>query len=72
MKAVVEDYLSISNRSTVSALIKVVEDWSSALDKSYEVCVILFAVSKAFVTVYSIAKSNDPQDLYLLQRMCMC
>ena len=50
-------------------IIKVVEDWSSAIDKSYGVCVILFAVSKAFDTVYSllIAKFNDPQDLYLLQ-----
>ena len=52
----------MSNHSTVLALIKVVEDWSSALDKSYEVCVILFAVSEAFDIVHSllIAKFNDP------------
>ena len=63
MKEVIEDYLKanssisvrqwgfMSNHSTVSALIKVVEDWSSALDKGYDVCVVFFDVLKAFDTV---------------------
>ena len=83
VKAVVEDYLKdnspislrqwgfMSNRSTVSALIKVIEDWSSALDKGYEVCVVFFDVSKAFDTVphsLLIAKLNElGLDPYLLQ-----
>ena len=41
----------MSNRSTVSALIKVVDDWQRALDQGYEVCVVFFDVSKAFDTV---------------------
>ena len=62
-KEIVEQYLRVnapisarqwefmSNRSTVSALIKVVDDWQKALDQGYEVCVVFFDVSKAFDTV---------------------
>ena len=32
----------MTNRSTISALIKVIDDWSKALDQGYEVCVIFF------------------------------
>ena len=41
----------VSSRSTVSALIKVVDDCLQALDKGYEVCMIFFDVRKAFDTV---------------------
>ena len=41
----------MSNRCTISALIKVIDDWSKALDEGYEVCVVFFDVSKAFDTV---------------------
>ena len=55
----------------MSALIKVIEDWSSALDKGYEVCAVFFDVSKAFDTVphsLLIAKLNElGLDPYLLQ-----
>ena len=40
----------MTNRSTISALIKVIDDWSKALDQGHEVCVIFFDVSKAFDT----------------------
>ena len=74
VKTIVEDFLNINapistrewgfmtNRSTISALIKVVDDWSRALDKGHEVCVIFFDVSKAFNTVphsLLLAKLND-------------
>ena len=52
-------------------LIKVVDDWLSALDKGYEVCVIFFDVSKAFDTVphsLLLAKLNElGLDPYLLR-----
>ena len=63
IKKIVEQYLRVNapisarqwgfmaNRSTVSALIKVVDDWQKALDQGYEVCVVFFDVSKAFDTV---------------------
>ena len=63
IKKIVEQYLRVNapisarqwgfmaNRSTVSALIKVVDDWRKALDQGYEVCVVFFDVSKAFDTV---------------------
>ena len=35
----------------MSALIKIVDDWSSALEKGFEMCVIFFDISKAFDTV---------------------
>ena len=38
----------MESRSTISALIKVIDDWSQALDQGKEVCVIFFDVSKAF------------------------
>ena len=37
----------MESRSTISALIKVIDDWSCALDRGEEVCVV-FDVSKAF------------------------
>ena len=63
IKAIVEEFLRVnalisatqrgfmSNRSTASALIKVVDDWQRALDQRYKVCVVFFDVSKAFDTV---------------------
>ena len=41
----------ISSKSTISALIKVVDDWSRALDQGFEVCIVFFDISKAFDTV---------------------
>ena len=41
----------MSSRSTMSALIKVVDDFSLALDQGHEVCAIFFEVHKAFDTV---------------------
>ena len=41
----------MSNWSTVSALIRVLDDWQHALDQGNEVCVVFFDVSKAFDTV---------------------
>ena len=38
----------MESRSTISALIKIIDDWSQALDQGREVCVIFFDVSKAF------------------------
>ena len=38
----------MESRSTISALIKVIDDWSCALDQGKEVCVVFFDVSKAF------------------------
>ena len=32
----------------ISALIKVVDDWSRVLDQGKEVCVVFFELSKAF------------------------
>ena len=32
----------ISSKSTISALIKVVDDWSRALDQGFEVCIVFF------------------------------
>ena len=41
----------MSNCSTVSALIKVLDDWQRALDQGCEVYIVFFDVSKAFDTV---------------------
>ena len=41
----------MSKRSTVSALIRVVDDWLLALDQGFEICVVFFDISKAFDTV---------------------
>ena len=38
----------MESRSTISALIKVVDDWSRALDQGKEVSVVFFYASKAF------------------------
>jgi len=63
VKAVMEEFLAkhapisakqwgfMSGRSTVSALIRVLDDWHRALDQGNEVCVVFFDVSKAFDTV---------------------
>ena len=32
----------MSTRSTVSALIQVIEDWSRAIDHGYEICIVFF------------------------------
>jgi len=40
----------MSNWSTVSALIRVLDDWQRALDQGNEVCVVFSDVSKAFDT----------------------
>ena len=52
--------LCMESCSTVSALIKVIDDWSQALDQGKEVCVIFFDVSKAF---------DEVPHLPLLQQM---
>jgi hypothetical protein len=41
----------MSSKSTISALIKVVDDWSGALDQGFEVCIVFFDISKVFDTV---------------------
>ena len=41
----------MSKRSTVSALIRVVDDWLLALDQGFEIYVVFFDISKAFDTV---------------------
>ena len=63
VKAAVEKFLQVcspisssqwgfmSNQSTVSVLIKVLDEWQWALDQGSEVCVVFFDVSKAFDTV---------------------
>ena len=63
VKAVLETYLLTNapisekqwgfmcGRSTVSALIRVVDDWQRALDQGNEVCAVFFDISKAFDTV---------------------
>ena len=41
----------MSSKSTISALIKAVNDWSRALDQRFEVCIAFFDISKAFDAV---------------------
>ena len=55
----------MSSRSTVSALIRVVDDWLCALDRGYEVCVVFFDVSKAFDTVPHLALLSKLSELGL-------
>ena len=43
----------MESRSTISVLIKVIDDWSQALDQGKEVCVLFFDDSKAFDKVYT-------------------
>ena len=49
--------------SSVSALIKVLDDWTCALDEGHEICVIFFDVHKAFDRV--------PHQSLLQQMQCM-
>ena len=77
VKMIVEDYLQenspiskkqwgfMSSRSTVSALIRVIDDWLCALDQGYEVCVVFFDVSKAFDTVPHLALLSKLSELGL-------
>ena len=55
----------MSSRSTVSALIRIVDDWLCALDQGYEVCVVFFDVSKAFDTVPHLALLSKLSELGL-------
>ena len=77
VKMIVEDYLQenspiskkqwgfMSSRSTVSALIRVIDDWLCVLDQGYEVCVVFFDVSKAFDTVPHLALLSKLSELGL-------
>lgn len=60
-----------TSRSTVSALINVLDVWNSALDQGYEICAIFFDVCKAFDTVphLSLLQSMEKLglDRYLLR-----
>lgn len=54
VKGIIENYLQEHtpiSPTTMSALIKVVDDFLQAIDKGHEVCVIFFDVHKAFNTV---------------------
>ena len=63
MKDIIDEFLAQSypisdcqwgfmhHRSSVSALIAVIHDWLSALDRGHEVCVVFFDVKKAFDSV---------------------
>ena len=61
----------MTDRSTTSALIKVIDDWSSALDQGNEVCVIFFDVRKAFDRVPHLLLLHQLQEInvnpYLLK-----
>ena len=54
----------MSSRSTVSALIRVV-DWLCGLDQGYEMCVVFFDVSKDFDTVPHLAFLSKLSELGL-------
>ena len=70
----------ISSRSSISALLRVIDDLSHALDQGYEVCIVFFDISKAFDTVPHVPLLETLQNLnineyllrwiksYLLQR----
>ena len=76
LKLIIEDHLRenspistkqwgfMSSRSTVSALIRVI-DWLCALDQGYEVCVVFFDISKAFDTVPHLALLSKLSELGL-------
>ncbi len=55
----------MTSRSTVSALIQVLYDWSRALDEGHEVCVVFFDVKKAFDTVPHVLLLEHLQTLNL-------
>ena len=77
VKRIVEDHLQenspiskkqwgfMSSRSTVSALIRVIDGWLCALDQGYEVCVVFFDISKAFDTVPHLALLSKLSELRL-------
>ena len=85
VKLLIEDHLQnnapisshqwgfISSRSSVSALIRVIDALSLALDQGFEVCMIFFDVSKAFDTVPHVPRplldtlENLNIDRYLLR-----
>ena len=58
-------WIFMPNRSTTSALIKVVNDWMHALDEGYEICVIFFDVRKAFDSVPHIELLNRLEEIGL-------
>ena len=64
----------MTHRSSVSALIRVIDDWSHALDEGYEVCVIFFDIRKAFDQVPHQSLLQQLQhmnlDPYLLRWLC--
>ena len=57
----------MAKRSTVSALIRAVEDWlyAYALDQGFKVCVVFFDISKAFDTVPHLALLHKLQEIGL-------
>ena len=55
----------MTDRSTISALIKVVDDWSKALDQGSEVCVVFFDVSKAFDKVPHLPLIQQLREFYV-------
>ena len=77
MKEVVEEHLAnhapispqqwgfMSDRSTISALIKVIDDWSYVLDQGNEVCVIFFNVRKTFDRVPHLLLLDQLQNINL-------
>ncbi len=55
----------MSSRSTVSALIQVIDDWSRAVDGGYEVCIVFFDVKKAFDSVPHVALLKHLQYMHV-------
>ena len=55
----------MSTRSTVSALIQVIEGWSRAIDHGYEICVVFFDVQKAFDSVPHFTLLKHLQSLHI-------
>ena len=77
VKALLEDHMKLhspisprqwgfmSSRSTVSALIQVIDDWSRAVDEGYEVCIVFFYVKKAFDSVPHVALLKHLQYMHV-------